>query len=1086
MDSRLTASWSSTHSRTPSDEPNYRQSIDGSIQWKNCGRIGSVIYPSDAAFGHPTVLECTTEILAVGTTGCCVLLFNYYQDLLRSLRPPNLTRGVYGPVTALAISKDNTFVAAGFEQGYIVVWKQGDVFMHINPLNRPPASYDAGHETHLVGSAVISVKFVPGRHSLLISADNRGIVVMHHAMRLLLEHRTRSHRLLGTYLQPKPTTLFAMDVFEVAGTSFLAALSPFNLCILTLDPKKVVLHIPRSAEDVCLKTGASGFLTWNDHTKQLIWGWSDLIILMKAVVSPNGVNFAAESQYRCFETLVHLSWLDEQFPMVIGCTVTQKLVLLRLDILGLTYAQDITGKHALHQDFFSHAVSIVADLYPSIRTMNGNIFLLGKYEFLHGSLINWADRLMSLLASSDSSADAVALAARFYQDDSAVLGLIGLPTDPSLRKETIKQALPDIVLSAVRFAVSHGSGDIPHLLGVCVRAIILVDITLLGQIFDVVQSDKEALDAYLNTLTDLVLDGIIHSLPPRIFQELLLIHEDSHELERVLYRLDPSTLDFDLAMSICQKRELCGPYIYLCICLGDFHSPITSPTKYTMAFIAYTLTGKVFPTGSLLSSANEAKRQVWSDILRYTKLLLDYDASGLFSALNEGFEDDFLNEDDEISRQIVVNTLLNVYTKEKFENRTFLNIFLGRQLPKYPQYLLLPGSRIQKIIEELCLPDQGFHDERELAILCLLSIYKPSDLNELIARLSDGGFWLAIEQIYRSKQNWNGLALLQLKSPDVSWKILHEAVAHGQKRVFKDYFSFFAQKNPNETAKIANEFGISVWDECLKLEDPLPYLKAYFSICSTLPPMRIRTIYISMLSRNHDELMFALEKQFNHRGDIDIEENTKSLLENDATDAVALLLCRDERYEEALTSVIKTLDKPGYCDLATTICSESRDLNLWKRLIDKLMEMDNFEEVRRVVQVLVESDELVIELVPHQTQVIQDVLILMRRQSAFLSTILSLLNGDLYGLFTWKLRTRLQGWSVAIDCDCECCGSKVCGVGVDANILYDLWMKNKKDLEIPSKFVSTYSLAVFQCGHTYHSKCLERISPNKTCPVCTN
>lgn len=1085
MDKRLTASWSPVHTSPPPSVSQHHLLFDKSIQWRTCGRIGSVIYPSDSAFGQPTVLECAANALAIGTTDSCVLVFDYNQIFLRALKPPRLRGGQYGPVTAIAISNDGDFVSAGYEQGHVVVWKIEQVFMSIEPLIRPPASYDAGHETHLRGSAVISLKFVPGRHSLILSADNHGIVILHHSMRLLLEHRARSRRLLGTYNSLKPATLFAIDAFQMSGTVLLAAISPFNLCVLTLDPQRIILHVPRSAENVRLNTGVSGFMAWNDSTCQLIWGWADLLVVMKAVLSPKGIHFVAEAQYRCFETLVHIDWLDQQFPVILGLTVTQKLILLRLDTLEIIDAHDIANKHAIHRDFFSHAIAVVTDQFPSIRTCNGNIFLLGKYEFSRGSLNNWADRLMSLLDSSESSADAVVLAAQFFQDKSDILGLLGLPMNLHARKEAVRQAFPDIVLSAVRFAVSHGVEDISRLLSVCTRAITVVDVPLLEQILDVIQSDKEALDIYLNTLTDLVLEGTINSLPPRIFRELLLVHSDSDVLESVIYRLDPSTLDFDLAMILCKQKKLDGVYVYLCVCLRDFHSPIEFPTKCTMTFIAYTLTGRVYPTGSPLTNESDAKRQVWSDILKFSKLLIEYDASGFFLALNEGFEDDFLNEDDEVSRQIVVNTVMHVYEGENAENRIQLNVFLGRQLPKYRQYLLLPGSLIDKIIDDLCSTGKTYHEERELAILSLLSIYKPPKLNELMARLFDGGFWLAIEQIYRSKRNWSGLALLQVKTPDVSWSILRECLINGQGRIFKDHFSAFATKDASETAKLVNEFGISVWDECFALEDPLPYLEAHFTVCNTLPPMRVRTVYISLLSKDHDKLFFALEKQLSGPGDINPDEVSRALVKNDAKDALALLLCRSKRHEEALNYVISSLHEPGYCDLATHICRESRDPRLWKLLVDKLTELDKSEELRRVVQVLVETDELAVELVPQQPQAIQDALMLMRRQESFLNTVLSLLNRDSYRFFVQKLTINLKGWAVALDCDCECCGNKVCGVGVDASLLYDLWQRNQKNLDIPSRYISSQSLAIFNCGHTYHLKCLERLSPAKVCPMCT-
>lgn len=106
-----------------------------------------------------------------------------------------------GPVTALALSHDNTFVATGHSTGYIQLY---NLKQPHNPVRSvPPASLTAvssgRKEGHLQGSKIVSIGFVGERHTALVSADNHGLAFYHSLGKVLFVEASDILRILGRY-----------------------------------------------------------------------------------------------------------------------------------------------------------------------------------------------------------------------------------------------------------------------------------------------------------------------------------------------------------------------------------------------------------------------------------------------------------------------------------------------------------------------------------------------------------------------------------------------------------------------------------------------------------------------------------------------------------------------------------------------------------------------------------------------------------------------------------------------------------------------------------------------------------------------
>lgn len=111
---------------------------------------------------------------------------------------------VLGPVTALALSHDHTFVASGHVTGYIQLY---NLKQPHNPVRSvAPTTLTAvasgRKEGHLVGSKIISIGFIAGRHTAIVSADDHGLAFFHSLGKVLFVEASDILRILGRYPDP--------------------------------------------------------------------------------------------------------------------------------------------------------------------------------------------------------------------------------------------------------------------------------------------------------------------------------------------------------------------------------------------------------------------------------------------------------------------------------------------------------------------------------------------------------------------------------------------------------------------------------------------------------------------------------------------------------------------------------------------------------------------------------------------------------------------------------------------------------------------------------------------------------------------
>jgi vacuolar protein sorting-associated protein 8 len=106
-----------------------------------------------------------------------------------------------GAVTALALSHDHTFVAAGHITGHIRLFDLSKP--HVPARSVPPTTLAAvasgRKEGHLQGMRIVNVGFVGGRHTAIVSADHTGLAFYHSLGKALFFEASDVLRILGKY-----------------------------------------------------------------------------------------------------------------------------------------------------------------------------------------------------------------------------------------------------------------------------------------------------------------------------------------------------------------------------------------------------------------------------------------------------------------------------------------------------------------------------------------------------------------------------------------------------------------------------------------------------------------------------------------------------------------------------------------------------------------------------------------------------------------------------------------------------------------------------------------------------------------------
>lgn len=506
-----------------------------------------------------------------------------------------------------------------------------------------------------------------------------------------------------------------------------------------------------------------------------------------------------------------------------------------------TLDEDDTSLHGVVADAF----------FMSFKAYKGRLFLLGFSDMAIGALSNWADRLLALMEHGDY-VGAIQLATTFYTGDADKL-TIGLPEDTATRHGMVRTRLMEMMGGALKKALGEQQEgqeqqtELAELAQTCFAACVGMEETdfVWEDMFEgFEEAGREGV--FLETLEPYILEQTITTMPPTVVKALVRHYVSrglESRLEEMICNMETAMLDLDEVTGLCKQHGLYDALIYVWNqAMGDFLTPLvellallvprddgredevdeTNAVKM-FPYLSYVLTGRVYPTGAAMDEATQqvAKSEVYwflfsgkslpwprggsrgqsrpfrtrpeaaeEPTFPYLRMILEFDAPSLLSALNEAFEDSFLNESPEkqlasasrgklpeeqvfgltVSRQYIVSILTEVLvTGGAFAaaDTVYLDMFIARNVPKYPQYLLLPESTLTRVLSGLCrYPGADLAEDAQLSAEYLLSVYQPPEMASLIPLFRDAGFFRILKRSYRADHQYAQLLQTYFEDPD--------------------------------------------------------------------------------------------------------------------------------------------------------------------------------------------------------------------------------------------------------------------------------------------------------------------------------
>ncbi|KAH7155464.1 Golgi CORVET complex core vacuolar protein 8-domain-containing protein [Dactylonectria estremocensis] len=361
--------------------------------------------------------------------------------------------------------------------------------------------------------------------------------------------------------------------------------------------------------------------------------------------------------------------------------------------------------------------------------------------------------------------------------------------------------------------------------------------------------DADISGIFLESLEPYILEKTISMVPPTVVKDMVSHYVSQgweSRLEEMICHMETATLDLDQITLLCKQHSLYDALIYVwnqalndyitpmidllsllipLMANGDFVAGNMADDFFSISalkifpYLSYTLTGRIYPNGEILSDevAIKAKAEIYwflfsgktiawpknsgdefvimpgaesQPAFPYLRLILKFDAPSFLSALNEAFEDPFLNDSPDqqhvnggargelpeeqifglaINRQYILSILLDVMNANEFaaEDTIYLDMFIARNLPKFPQYLLFSGTTLSKVLTGLCnYPGIDLAEDAQLSAEYLLSVYQPSDMPALMPLFKNAGFYRILKRIYKADKQYGKLVQSYFDDPE--------------------------------------------------------------------------------------------------------------------------------------------------------------------------------------------------------------------------------------------------------------------------------------------------------------------------------
>lgn len=668
----------------------------------------------------------------------------------------------------------------------------------------------------------------------------------------------------------------------------------------------------------------------------------------------------------------------------------------------------------------------------SIKVIKNKIFLLlnpnSHRSLIHiGSPVGWADNLIELL-SLNKYLEALTTSYYFYTTDNVgQIVLLGLPEEINKRQSLVNPYLINIMKETVHRILDNTFNNENYLsLYFDILSMFEAQNQNTDDVMDLLESLFEFNDEriYFDVLEDYLITNSIGRLPPIILRNLVQYYATNNKgdlLTEILCTIDVTPLDIDLTIQICNKFHLNDCLIFIWnYLLNDYSTPFinfiddiknfgeTDDTLKVFTYMSYILTGRQYPIDKFIDMDREidAKNSLikilfshnlitqydqGETIFPYLTLLLKFNSFEMLSTLNEFFEDTILNEDSFITRQYIIDALLDIFDVNEFtkDDKCNLSIFISRNYPKYCQFLRLSDSVLNEMIENLLNFNSDDNKiDCELGLQSLLSIFEPFDEKQLITKLKLSKFYNVLINIYKSEGMYHRTLqlwmekydqdLLEDYGYDKSSLVLEDCLRNAKPgtdranliKFIKNNFEKFIHIDMTSLVTLVDKFEPNLHEVITSVGDAnirYDYLSQLFKILhANQTNSNLIVEYIKLLCQFDKGAVYDF-LLLNYQWLPNFEPVKLILKDNQQIDGLSILLLEENKYEESLQEILNKfheLYKQGdieifdyyynlfikICEMPGTYKDEGKKLNLnetmWLSLINKLIEFtqnDNSE-----------------------------------------------------------------------------------------------------------------------------------------------
>ena len=411
-------------------------------------------------------------------------------------------------------------------------------------------------------------------------------------------------------------------------------------------------------------------------------------------------------------------------------------------------------------------------------------------------------------------------------------------------------------------------------------------------------------------------------------------------------------------------------------------SQLASASKI-FPYLSYILTSRIYPTGKDMSeeravlakadvyhfffsgrgdgrpnTGNFTARHGADDSFPNLRKILNFDAPSFLSMLNEAFEDNFLNgahaqvTNDpahrlteaqtfglSVNRQWVVSILLELMTPPTYgpADTIYLDMFIARNLPKFPQFILLPGHILHRVLIGLCkFPEEDMADDCQLSAEYLLSMYQPPDLPSLIPLLREARFYRVLKSIYKTDKQYAELLLTCFEDLDNQGAVfdciadclrpstgLDEKQVRDVRAVIINHAYELIAADSTRAASTIEEYAADLHEVMLQAlvgdeAEQFQYLRNVLEPQKQSPEGSSRTYrhasspgfveqYVRLLC-NYDRNHVSDYVEQLKTGDLRLEEVLPALEGSGVIDAAVVLMAREGNITEAIRRLVEHLD----------------------------------------------------------------------------------------------------------------------------------------------------------------------------------